>query len=238
MRHVSSSRTLLIAALLLLLPTAPAVAQDAPPAATPGPPTVAQSWTARILFPTNAFAAPGGRKIATLRHYTTWSQGPAALLVTDYTTVDGVGWARVLLPARPNGKQAWVRADAVDLAITRNWVRVSTKARTVEVFVGGKLKKRLRVAVGTGGTPTPKGLAAVQDKVPTSGQLGPYILVLTAHSNVLKTFAGGRGEIGIHGWPTSAVLGKAVSHGCVRMSRSGVSVVAKYAPAGTPVEVI
>lgn len=234
---MSLPRTLLAAVLLLLPVAVPAVAQESPPP-VPGPPTLAQSWTARVIFPTNAFAAPGGRRLTTLRHYTKWSQAPSALLVTEAATVDGVSWVRVLLPMRPNGRQAWVRADDVVLSPTRNWVRVSTKARTLEVFVGGKLKKRMRVAVGTGGTPTPKGLAAVQDKVPTSGLLGPYILVLTSHSNVLKTFAGGRGEIGIHGWPTSGVLGKAVSHGCVRMSRSGVSMVAKYAPVGTPVEVV
>ena len=68
--------------------------------------------------------------------------------------------------------------------------------------------------------------------------LAPYIFVLTAHSNVLKTFAGGNGVVGIHGWPSSSVLGKAVSHGCVRMSRTGARALSRYASAGTPVEIV
>jgi lipoprotein-anchoring transpeptidase ErfK/SrfK len=131
-----------------------------------------------------------------------------------------------------------VTADAVILRRTTTWIRVSTTARTVTVFSGGRVKRRFRAAVGTGGTPTPKGLAAVQDAVATTGQLGPVILVLTSHSNVLKTFAGGQGEIAIHGWPSSDVLGKAVSHGCIRMSRSGVAFVARFARPGVPVQVV
>ena len=76
------------------------------------------------------------------------------------------------------------------------------------------------------------------DVVPVSGLLGPYILVLTAHSRVLKTFAGGEGTIGIHGWPDGGVLGKAVSHGCIRMSRTGVRSLTLWARAGIPVQIV
>ena len=146
--------------------------------------------------------------------------------------------AAILLPGRPNGRQGWIRQDAAVLKVMNTWVRVSTKKRTMEIYVNGQLKKRVKVAVGTGGTPTPKGLAAVQDVVPTRGQLGPYILVLTAHSTVLKTFAGGNGVVGIHGWPSASAIGKAVSHGCVRMTPTGVRLLVKHAKMGTPIEVV
>jgi lipoprotein-anchoring transpeptidase ErfK/SrfK len=106
------------------------------------------------------------------------------------------------------------------------------------VFRNGRRIKSFGAAVGTGGTPTPIGLFAIHDPVPTSGELGPYIFVLTAHSNILKTFAGGDGVVAIHGWPASNVLGKAVSHGCVRMARAGARALAPYAKPGTPVEIL
>ena len=79
---------------------------------------------------------------------------------------------------------------------------------------------------------------AVHDVVPVSGLLGPYIIALTAHSRVLKTFAGGDGTIGIHGWPDSGALGKAVSHGCVRMSRTGVQHSRSWAGPGSRSQIV
>lgn len=234
MRLPRPSRTLAVAALCLTLPLAGQAA-----AAEPAPPTVAASWTARALYPAPVFKTPGVTRIANLRVATKWSQAPARYLITGTTTAaNGSKWLKVLLPGRPNGRQGWVSADAVATARTTTFIRVATKSRTVSIYVGGKLTKRYRAAVGTGGTPTPKGLAAVQDSVPTSGLLGPYIFVLTSHSTVLKTFGGGQGEIAIHGWPSSDVLGKAVSHGCVRMARPAVSVLSKFAKPGVPVQVV
>lgn len=233
MRLPRLSRTFAVAALIIALPTAGSAT-----AAEPAPPTLAASWTARALYPAPVYRTPATTKIGSLRASTKWSQAPAVYLITATTILpNGKRWVKVLLPGRPNGKQGWVAADAVALKRITTWVRVSTKKRTVEVYSGGVLKRRFKAAVGTGGTPTPKGLAAIQDSVPTSGLLGPYILVLTAHSKVLKTFGGGQGEIALHGWPTSDVLGKAVSHGCIRMSRPSVAFVARFAHPGTPVEV-
>jgi lipoprotein-anchoring transpeptidase ErfK/SrfK len=235
-------RVLTLAAAVSLSAAVPAVAQDTtaapPPAATPAAPSVNESWTARILYPVAARKTPGGKVYRRLVHYTPWSQAPAVYMVTESTMVGDKQWVRVQLPYRPNGRQAWVPAEAVDLKRTTTWIRVSVSTRTVTVFSDGKRVKRFKAAVGTGGTPTPKGLFAIYDPVRTNGQLGPYILVLTAHSNVLRTFMGGDGIVGIHGWPTSSVLGRAVSNGCVRMSRTGVRALARYAKSGVPVEII
>jgi lipoprotein-anchoring transpeptidase ErfK/SrfK len=204
----------------------------------PGPPSAQDgSWTARILYPVAARSKPGGRVVAKLLHYTAFSQGPAVYMVTERQVVNRKTWIRILLPKRPNGTRAWVPADAVDLHKISTWIRVSNGKRTVQVLSKGKVVKTFRAAVGTGGTPTPRGLFAILDPVPTNGELGPYILVLTAHSNVLKTFGGGDGIVAIHGWPSSDVLGKAVSHGCVRMARGDVRILARYARAGVPVQI-
>lgn len=214
-------------------PPAPAVELPAPPTLKNG------SWTARVLSTTSARSLPGaGRVVMRVRHYAPYTQGPQVFMVTGAKTVDGRMWVRVQLPKRPNGSQGWINEDALELRTTRTWIRVKISTRKVQVFRNGRLIKSFGAAVGTGGTPTPMGLFAIHDPVPTSGLLGPYIFVLTAHSDVLKTFAGGNGVVGIHGWPASNVLGKAVSHGCVRMSRAGAGALARYAQPGTPVAIV
>lgn len=230
---------LLGATAALALLTGPATAQEAPTAPpVPGPPTVERSWTASVLFPVQARKTPGGRIIARLRHYTDYSLSQSVFMVTDVRTVNGTKWVRVQLPTRPNGSQGWVPAEAVKLRSHTTWIRVNRRAKTVTVWRAGKRIKRFRAAIGTGGTPTPAGLFAIYDKSKVGGQLGPYILVLTAHSRVLRTFAGGNGTIGIHGWPSTAVLGKAVSHGCVRMGRDDLRQLVKYAKTGVPVQIL
>jgi lipoprotein-anchoring transpeptidase ErfK/SrfK len=224
------------AALAETSPTAHALPNAA---SLPAAPTPERSWTARIEYPVAARRTPGGRVVTRLQHYTPYSRRPAIYMVTESRRVArGRVWIRIQLPLRPNGSQGWVPIGAVTLRAHTTWVRISQRARTVNVFTAGRRIKTFRAAVGTGGTPTPSGLFAVHDVVPVSGQLGPYILTLTAHSRVLRTFAGGDGTIGIHGWPDSGALGKAVSHGCVRMSRTGVHALTRWASAGVPVEIV
>ncbi len=222
-------------------PAAPTPVAAAPPGAPalPGGPTLQRSWTARIEYPVAARRTPGGAIVTHLEHVTPYSRRPAIYMVTGSRRLtNGKVWIRIQLPTRPNGAQGWVPFGAVALRSHTTWIRISRRARTVTVFTAGVRVKTFRAAVGTGGTPTPSGLFAIHDVVPVGGLLGPYILVLTAHSRVLKTFAGGDGTIGIHGWPDSGALGKAVSHGCVRMSRTGVRSLTRWARAGTPVQIV
>jgi lipoprotein-anchoring transpeptidase ErfK/SrfK len=218
---------------------ATASATTAVPVVLPTGPTLAESWTARIEYPVLARKSPGGRKVAELEHVSYYSRGAALYMVTGSRQLpNGKVWIRIQLPKRPNGLNGWVPSDAVTLRRHHVWIRVSRATRTVRVFKDGTQIKAFKAAVGTGGTPTPAGLFAVHDVVPVTGLLGPYIIALTAHSRVLKTFAGGDGTIGIHGWPDRGALGKAVSHGCVRMSRTGVQQLKKWARPGIPVEIV
>ena len=239
---VGAVTVVLFGAAIAAAETPPATAVPAAlPAAAPAlphGPRIDESWTARILYPVAARRTPGGRIVMSLRHYTPFSQGPGIYMVTGAKVIKKKTWIRIQLPKRPNGSQGWVPEAAVDVRRNVTWIRVKTGSRTVQVFRKGAPIKTFRAAVGTGGTPTPRGTFAIWDPVPTGGQLGPYILVLTAHSNVLRTFAGGDGIVGIHGWPNSGVLGQAVSHGCVRMSRDGVRALQRYALPGVPVEIV
>ncbi len=233
---VLASSVVLTATATLL--TSAATAQEVTPKGPlPTAPSLKDgSWTASIAAPVVARARPGAGARVRLRGHTQWTLSPTSYMVTGAKDVKNVRWLRIQLPLRPNGRVAWVRSDQAVLRRTRTFIKVSTAGKRVDVFVGGKRARSFVASVGTGGTPTPKGLFAIYDPVPTGGQLGPYILVLTAHSNVLKTFMGGNGIVGIHGWPST--VGQAASHGCVRLSKRSVSALARYAKPGTPVFIV
>jgi lipoprotein-anchoring transpeptidase ErfK/SrfK len=52
---------------------------------------------------------------------------------------------------------------------------------------------------------------------------------------VYTTFAGGDGQVGIHGTNRPELLGRDVSHGCIRVSNAVITRMAKLVARGTPV---
>jgi lipoprotein-anchoring transpeptidase ErfK/SrfK len=66
---------------------------------------------------------------------------------------------------------------------------------------------------------------------------GPYAYGLSSHSEALETFNGGDAEIGIHGNNDASVLGKNVTHGCIRMDNDEITKLSKLLPLGTRVDI-
>ena len=147
-------------------------------------------------------------------------------------------WVHVYLPLRPNGSNGWIPASAVKL-LWNPW-RIVVRLRTHRLYVwhGKHLFLRTKVVVGKPSTPTPVGTYYVVNLLrppdPT-GDYGPYTYDLSAHSNVLKTFAGGDGHVAIHGTNAPWLLGQSASHGCIRVSNPVIRKLAKVLPLGTPV---
>jgi lipoprotein-anchoring transpeptidase ErfK/SrfK len=79
----------------------------------------------------------------------------------------------------------------------------------------------------------------VTDKLATGedGAYGPFALGLSAHSDVLTEFAGGDGQVGIHGTNDPATIGQAVSHGCVRVTNDVITRLEALVSLGTPVTI-
>lgn len=212
-------------------------------ASTPVPtaPTAQLAWTAEVLHPIEARKAPSASAgiAMKLKGQTNFTRGHQVLLVLgSQKDAKGNLWVQVNLPKRPNGSKGWVPAEAVQLATTPIRIKVSLSKRTVTVLRRGNAVTTYKVAVGKPGTPTPTGLFAIADPVPSKGELGPYILVMTSYSNVLKNFLGGDGVAALHGWGDAGDMGKAASNGCVRMTRDAVKKLARLATAGTPVEIV
>ena len=64
--------------------------------------------------------------------------------------------------------------------------------------------------------------------------LGPYAYSTSAFSDVLYSFMGGNGNVGVHGTDAPGSIGRPVSHGCIRMTNSGITKLAGLLPLGTP----
>jgi lipoprotein-anchoring transpeptidase ErfK/SrfK len=150
------------------------------------------------------------------------------------------GWEKVYLPVRPNGSTAWIRARQVELAVNPYRVRVSLGAHTITVWNGVRVIHRERAGVGRSIVPTPAGtyyLAELLAQPNPGGAYGPYAFGLSAHSDVLYSFGGGPGQIGLHGTNNPASLGTNASHGCIRISNAGITKLARILPLGTPVRI-
>ncbi|HEV7148765.1 MAG TPA: L,D-transpeptidase, partial [Pedococcus sp.] len=93
-------------------------------------------------------------------------------------------------------------------------------------------------ATGTGGTPTPVGSFFLTELLaPTNPGYGPYAYGLSAFSDVLTSFGGGPGQIGLHGTSEAGSIGHSSSHGCIRLSNADITTLAKILPLGTPVNI-
>ena len=146
-------------------------------------------------------------------------------------------WYRVSLPGRPNGRTGWVRAQSVVVRPTRSEIVVRRGRRTLELYVRGRLRLRTRVVVGAPGMETPLGLFHVTDGFrPTNSFLGSYALETSAYSR-LSDWPGG-GVVGIHGTSQPWLLGRAASHGCVRVSNAVALRLKELAPLGTPIRIL
>jgi len=152
----------------------------------------------------------------------------------------GDPWLNVFLPVRPNGSTGWIKRSEVKLS-QHDWrVLVELSAHRITVFQGASIFLQEPVAVGKQDTPTPGGVYYIKEllRPPNPNTVyGPYAYGLSGFSNVLTTFGGGEGVIGIHGNNDASVLGHDVSHGCIRMSNPGIEKLVSVLPLGVPVEI-
>lgn len=150
-------------------------------------------------------------------------------------------WYRISVPGRPNGRTGWVRASALELQPVRKRLVIYRGARRFEFWDGERLVRAGKVAVGKPGAETPTGLFYVTWKFdpridPDWAILGNYAFETSAYSK-LTDWPGG-GIVGMHGTPWPWLLGKAVSHGCVRLRNSDIEFLRYRVPLGTPVKIV
>ena len=147
-------------------------------------------------------------------------------------------WYRIAVPGRPNGRTGWIPAGAADVHAVDRWLVIYRGSRKFELYVGGKLRRTGPVAVGARGMETPVGLFYVQSRfVPRKYPiLGAFAFETSGYSK-LSDWPGG-GVVGVHGTNTPALIGQAVSHGCVRLRNGDILALRKLVRVGTPVKIV
>ncbi len=149
-------------------------------------------------------------------------------------------WLEVLLPVRPNGSTGWIEADGVDVTATAFRVEIDMSEYSFTVLEGGEELRTGPIGIGTSDTPTPPGeyyFTELLQPADPDGAYGAYAFGLNGHSDTLETFAGGPGQLAVHGTDDESGLGGEVSHGCIRVSNDDITWMAGLLPLGTPVEI-
>jgi len=159
---------------------------------------------------------------------------PTLMLVRKTREVGGVTWYNVWLALRPNGSRGWVREGDVATYPTVAKIVIDLSARKLSVYRNGKLEGEFPVAVGSSQYPTPTGFFFINQKLrPTypGGAFGVLAMGISAFQRNLPTW----GSVAIHGTNQDALIGQAISHGCIRMHNADVLKVSDWVPSGSPV---
>jgi hypothetical protein len=159
---------------------------------------------------------------------------PTVVLAIGRRTAGGRTWYRIRLAGRPNGRSGWVAARRLEWTRSVRSVRlvVDRSARRLSVFRDGRRIRSFPVAVGAPGAPTPSGyfyLAAAWR--PAEALYGAWAIETSAGASI--TDWPGGGVIGIHGTDQPALIGQAVSHGCIRMRNADIMKLRRWAKPGT-----
>jgi hypothetical protein len=180
------------------------------------------------------------RVLRVMHQFRSASQFQIVLAIRARRGLDGRWWYELSLPGRPNGQRGWVRDDLVDLQSMENRIVVHIRARTLEIrrISDDKLLLHAVIAVGKPGAETPIGrnFYVQAAYAPDDPFFGPFVLVTSAYSK-LSEWPGG-GLAGIHGTDQPSLLGRAVSHGCVRVSNAVDRELERLAPLGTPIDLL
>jgi len=209
------------------------------------------SFAAFVRTSAGVYRRPGGALLTTLQRLsksfagTNRSGVPTVVAVlTEVRASDcQARWYRIELPGRPgaaSAKDGYVRASAVALAKVRTRVVVDLSQRKLTLFEDGVPVLRAPVAVGAPSTPTPRGRFIVRERIritDSGGAYGAAAIALSAYSEKLSYWPEG-GPVAIHGTNDPGSIGKAASHGCVRLGAADLKRLFANVQLGTPVEIV
>jgi len=205
---------------------------------TSGPPPVVPVSTplATPFGEIPTFDAPGGQEVGTVGSWFGYR-------MTMPIVQDDGEWLRIMLPERPNGATAWVRADHVGRSTSPYRMVLKLGETRVHVYKDGFEVWSAPVGIGRDSTRTPTGsyFVAVVEKPGPPGY-GPIVLDLNAHSEDIQSWdSSGDAIAAFHGPFGAEELirsgGGKVSNGCIRMlpedqlKMDGI-------PVGTPVDIV
>jgi lipoprotein-anchoring transpeptidase ErfK/SrfK len=215
-------------------PTAHARVADPPPGTTP-----ARTWLVAVAHvpAVHLYRTPEAAGSPSVFPGRSALGVPAVFLVRQ----DDGAWLDVYVARRPDGSTAWISSSEVSLEKDRYTVLVSLSRHSLTVLDGSRVLVRTPAATGKPATPTPAGTYFITELLRQpgpAGAYGPYAYGLSAFSPALSRFSGGPGQIGLHGTNEPASIGRAVSHGCIRVPNAVIERLARELPLGTPVVIV
>jgi lipoprotein-anchoring transpeptidase ErfK/SrfK len=191
----------------------------------------------RATIAVRAAPSRSAREIKVLRQFRSDNRPTIVFAIGSVHDRSGASWYRIHVPARVNALRGWIDASTVKLETVRTRIVIDRSARTLKLYDQARLRFRTKVAVGRPGTATPTGDFYVQAGFrATEPMLGAYAFETSAYST-LSEWPGG-GIIGIHGTPRPELLGKAVSHGCVRVSNAAALALERLVPMGAAITIV
>lgn len=212
-------------------PSAAASARAAGAAPAKGP--RGRHLIARLQRPVILRTTPGGRRVERLGTRTEFGTRTVLAVVARRR-----GWLKVIATERPNNRFGWIPPAGARLSSTNYALHVDRSARRLTVRLGGRVVRRVTVAVGRPGNPTPTGRFAVTDKLRPSDPGSPYgccIVALSGHQTRLVPGWPGGDRLAVHNTPQADSIGKRASLGCMRGSRADLEYLMRRVPLGAPV---
>jgi lipoprotein-anchoring transpeptidase ErfK/SrfK len=212
--------------------SAGASAPPARPATRPRAPR-GRHLIARLRRPVLLRESPGGRRLARLGTRTPFGTRTVLGVVARRP-----GWLQVVATERERGAPGWIPADGARLSGTDLALRVDRSARELTLVRGGRVLRRVPVAIGRASNPTPTGRFAVTDKLRPSDPASPYgccIVALSGHQRRLAPGWPGGDRLAVHHTPQTSSIGRAASLGCLRGGRADLEYLMRRVPLGAPV---
>ena len=133
-----------------------------------------------------------------------------------------------------------MREGQLALYTTSSRIVIDLSQRRLFVYRKDQMVKSFRVAVGRPGLSTPTGHFYITQKLRPprpDGVYGVLALGTSAFQPKLSDWPGG-GQVAIHGTNEPWLIGKAISHGCVRMTNAAIRQVGSLVPTGSPVDIV
>jgi len=148
--------------------------------------------------------------------------------------------AAMVMGVQAMGQEASAPAAPVQAPQIKRTIVVSLEDRKLALVEDGQVKKVYTVAVGKPSTPSPVGTFAIQRRVKNPVYQHEGKVVQPGPGNPVGTRWMGLNVkgYGIHGTNEPKSIGKAASHGCIRMARKDLEEMYEMVHVGDSVELI
>ncbi|MCB0856596.1 MAG: L,D-transpeptidase [Solirubrobacterales bacterium] len=228
-------RLALVPLLVLVGGISPGIASGAPDRERMALPAVGEALAPRIAV--RERPKPEAPVRAVMKAFR-WDFRPTVFFAIDRHGSGSREWLKVRIPGRPNGRTGWVRGSRVRLLRSAGplHILVDRSERRLTLFRSGRVVMKARVAVGTADAPTPLGQFYLTASFrPNDDFLGPWAFETSAYAAITDWPRGG--IVGLHGTSEGWSVGKAASHGCLRVHNRVIIALRERVRPGTPLRI-